>query len=469
MYYQLTKHFNLCRLVLMMLSSVLLPACFNGSNSTGIASLQNGAINSNSTSSPTTLANSTLGGQSPVTGADITIKAADGSLLATTVSDSNARYQAKVPDQAYYPYIISTDTGIDLVTGAPPGFSLITAVTGPDSTIANINPFSTLIVKTAQAMPQGLTSSTLSLAGQLILQHLHFGLDTALVPDPITTPVTPQNLAALAKAGEILAEMIRRTHAALQVVGHDLSENDIVSAMAADMTDGFLDGNGAGGASALIAATANIVSGQVLIEGLSNNLNINGAWATDLLDNAIRAALPEITTTTADVAITAAMLQQTKTAIGAAQTIDPSETLSTLALTVNSLKPGMQLSAIEAVLPEKRGEDFNDAITLAVSASNSQWASINAAVRQTSQNPGNDKLLALAWYSSPGEVLGYIVYYGSTPESATTIASETSGTSVEYYTNADLGLNPGDSVCFRLKAFNLAGLSGFSGAACMYI
>ena len=451
----------------MMISTALLSACFNGTSSSGIV---NSPDSSNAIASPTSLsANTELAGQSSVTGATITIKAADGTLLSTTANDTYTGYQTMVPDQADYPYTITATSGIDPVSGTPPGFPLMSVVTGPDSGIANINVFSTLIVKTAQAMPGGLTTSNLDLAGQLVLQYLNFGLDQVLLPDPIATPVTTENVASLVKADEILAEMIRRTYSALQVVGYDVSEYDIISTLAADMTDGYLDGNGAGGANPLIAAIANIVSGQVLVEGLSNNLNVNGAWAGDLLDNAIRAALPEVTQLSADVTITAAVLQQTKTAIGAAQAIDPSETLSTLALIVNSLTPGMHPGNIEAVLPGERGGDFNDALMLAASSSNDQLAAINTAARQTSDVPADDKLLALAWYSNPGDILGYIVYYGSTPESATTIASETSTTSVKYYVNTDLGLNPGDSVCFRLKAFNLAGLSAYSGAACMYI
>lgn len=460
--------FILFRITLItIIGSSLLSACFNGSDKPA----SNTPASSEPSSEPSIqLTNNTLAGQTSVSGTTITIKATNGdALLATAVSDTNASYSATVTDQAVYPYILTATSGTDLVTGTPPGFALVSAVTGPNDVIANLNPFSTLIVKTAQAMQGGLTASNLDQARQSILQRLGFGLDTSAVPDPVTTPITAQNVSEIVKAGEALAEMIRRTHAALQVAGHTLSENDIVQAMASDLTDGFLDGNGAGGARPLVAAMANIISGKVLIETLSNNLSVNGAWATDLIDGAIHTIRPETTEMTAQVTINTAVLDQTKTAISAAQAIDPSEELSTLALIVNSLKPGSDAAGIEAVLPEKRGGDFDDAITLTASATSDQWATINSSVRQTSTSPGSDKMLALAWYSNPGDILGYIVYYGSSPEAATVIASETSGTSVVYSTKLDLGLDPGDSVCFRLKAFNFAGLSDFSGAACMYI
>jgi len=469
--YQIIKRINLYHPALMTMCAIFLSACFNGSTSTNQANSQIGSsvdLAPPASNTTTLTANIEVSGQQSVTGATITVKAADGTLLAT-VSNTDAHYQVMLPDQAVYPYIITAASGVDLVSGSNPGYPLISVVSGPDDTIANINTFSTLIAKTAEFMPGGVTSANLGLARETILQQLNFGLDTALVPDPITTTISAENAASLVKANEALSEMIRRVHTALQVVGYDLSENDIILAMASDMTDGYLDGNGARSSDALIAATVNIISGQVLVEALSNNLNVNGAWAGDLLDNAIRATLPEATVTIADVTVTAAMLQQTSTAIGTAQAIDNSESLSTLALIVNSLNPEIPAADIEAILPQERANDFNDAMILTASASDSQLASINASVHPANEIPANDSPLALAWYSNPGEIVGYIVYFGSSPESATTIASETSGTSVKYYTETDLGLGPGDSVCFRLKAFNLSGLSEFSGALCMLI
>ena len=41
--------------------------------------------------------------------------------------------------------------------------------------------------------------------------------------------------------------------------------------------------------------------------------------------------------------------------------------------------------------------------------------------------------------------------------------------SVEYDAGLDLALNKGESVCFRLRAYNDVGVSGPSGAACARI
>lgn len=449
--YQTTKRSNPYFLTLLTLCISLLTACLSGGN--------HGSTDSKN-----------IVGLHTVADATITVEAADGALLATTVSDNSAHYQTMVSAGADYPYTVTATSGIDLITGTPSTYPRITVITGPDNEIANINTFTTLIVKTAEAMPGGLISSNLSQAGEIILQQLNFGMDPSLVPDPITTAITAQNAASLIKANEALKEMIRRVHASLQVVGYDLNEADIIADIAGDLSDGYLDGNGPGEDSALIAATVNIVSGQVLVEGLGNNLNINGTWATNLLDNAIRTVVPEVTDTTADVTITGNMIQQTKTAISAAQAISPSEPLSTLALIVNRVNTGMNATDIEIMLPEERRQDFNEAMIASASASDSQLTSINAVVHQADSNSSpDDNLLALAWLPSDGDLLGYIVYYGPSPVSATMIASETSSASVKFYRQADLGLDPGDSVCFRLKAVNLAGLSDFSGAACMVL
>ena len=410
-----------------------------------------------------------ISGQYPVTDATITINTADGDLLATTINDTSTYYQVTVPNQASYPYTITATSGTELVSGSTPEYPLYSVITGPDVEVANINAFTTLIVLTAQYLPGGLTSENIAQAEQIILEQLNYGLDVTLLPDPITTPITNQNAASLLKANEVLSEMIRRTHKTLQIVGYDISEGDIISDMAADIADGYLDGNSGSDGGELIAAIANIMSGQVLIEGLGNNLNVNGSWATDYLDNAISTALQSTGATSAEVTITAAMLQQTKIAIKTAQAINPSESLSTLALIINSLNPGANPADIETLIPQDRAQDFADAIILAASASKEQLASINESVHPAVNKSADDSTLSLAWYSNPGQILGYIVYFGPTPTTATTIASETSGTSVQYLTKSVLGLNVGDNVCFRLKAFNLAGLSGYSGAACMQI
>lgn len=80
----------------------------------------------------------------------------------------------------------------------------------------------------------------------------------------------------------------------------------------------------------------------------------------------------------------------------------------------------------------------------------------------------------LRWNPSNDHIVGYIVYFGNTPATATrrlaTVALATlanpSAPSVSFMTTSELNLSPGMRGCFRLKAYNEAGRSGFSEAVC---
>ncbi len=84
-------------------------------------------------------------------------------------------------------------------------------------------------------------------------------------------------------------------------------------------------------------------------------------------------------------------------------------------------------------------------------------------------------ILTLSWLSNPGGVLGYIIYYGPTPDTAdveitnlpaTAVGFEPLTPSQQYDPYTELGLLPGDNVCFRLRAYNNGGTSGWSDAIC---
>lgn len=86
------------------------------------------------------------------------------------------------------------------------------------------------------------------------------------------------------------------------------------------------------------------------------------------------------------------------------------------------------------------------------------------AVQQTSDGSIADTL-NINWSPYPESVSGYLVYYGSTPETATTLASDVpsdasnfdaSTPSINYQPLQDLGLNTGETVCFRIQAYDTA-------------
>jgi hypothetical protein len=96
-----------------------------------------------------------------------------------------------------------------------------------------------------------------------------------------------------------------------------------------------------------------------------------------------------------------------------------------------------------------------------------------------SSNAGNGATQAtirINWQPNTDPVAGYVVYYGPTPDTATTTAAELPVTntafnavapSVSFNAGQDLGLRDGQSVCFRLRAYNSSNtLSDWSAPAC---
>ena len=87
----------------------------------------------------------------------------------------------------------------------------------------------------------------------------------------------------------------------------------------------------------------------------------------------------------------------------------------------------------------------------------------------------SSKTIILSWDPSPVSVLGYIVYYGETPETA---SKEATVLSVDLGTvdaldpkllcdlKNDLGIVSGEQVCFRVKAYDGSELSDYSASVC---
>lgn len=94
-------------------------------------------------------------------------------------------------------------------------------------------------------------------------------------------------------------------------------------------------------------------------------------------------------------------------------------------------------------------------------------------------SPSNgDLVLTLTWSHSNADALnGYRVFAGATAtgamdevaDIAVTELTDPSAPSVDFLSNTDLGLNRGDSVCFRAKAYDSSNISTFSEAVCTVI
>lgn len=335
---------------------------------------------------PNTLSGSV--GDGPITQAQITVTDANSSIVGAGISDNTANYTLSVPTDTAYPVLVSATGGTDVVTGTAPDFTLLSVALNSTVRTVNINPFSTLIVKTAQAMSGGLSVETLATATQYVMSQLSFGLDANLVPNPITTSINEANVAAIIKASEAMGETMRRTHSALLLAGMTISVDEIILAIAADMTDGVLDGNGPG-ANSQIAATTNIVSGQVLVEALGNKLDVGGSDSTSRMDFAILISTPTATLTTADIMITNEIVDHAKTALEAAQALAPSANMSALALTLAGLSGNVLAVDINSALPNNPSTYFSEAISMVQTASSVEFDAVNAVVRANHSNNGN--------------------------------------------------------------------------------
>jgi hypothetical protein len=325
-------------------------------------------------------------GDGPVTGATVEIYNKNDQLISSAVSDTTASFKSRVKAKGKnYPLVLEVVGGVDLVTGMEPDFQMLSVMLNPSNKQVNINPHSTLIVMMAEYMSGGLNSANVDTAKSIVLDKLGFGFDTNVMPDPITTPVTELNVANLVKSSEALGEMVRRTRDQLTAAGTVISGDGVMQAIAADMTDGYLDGVGAADASPAIAAVANVVSSQVLVEALSNNLRVGGMIATAIIDQAIAITRSQILSSqlTDSVRITSGMLKQARVALSAAQVIDTSAQVSEMASTVETINDDSLPEEITPVLPADSSILLDNAVVLSSIASEEDANAINEAVHMT--------------------------------------------------------------------------------------
>lgn len=320
-------------------------------------------------------------GDGPVTGATIIVADKDGVVLLTDTSDSTANYEINLDvDSSSYPLQIVATGGVDLVTRSVPDFTLMSVVTSPAQTTVNINPFSTLVAQMAATLPDGLTSSNVETAENIVMSNFAFGLNENILADPFRTPITPANIADIVKSSESFGETVRRTRDSLQILGRDISGDQIMGAMAADIVDGKLDGVGLAATDPHVSALFNVISGQVLIEAMGNKLKVGGVDATTAMNDAIRATLPGVQSAPkiADVQISGRLIEQTRQAISAAAAVSSDPELSMIGNVVDSANENSSPAEFESLLPGNSDVVLENAISAAVFATDTQISSINA-------------------------------------------------------------------------------------------
>ncbi|MFK5949813.1 MAG: Calx-beta domain-containing protein [Methylococcales bacterium] len=318
-------------------------------------------------------------GDGPIVQANIQVFDANGADVASSISGSSANYSVSIPAGTALPLLVEATGGIDVVTGTAPDFTMQSIAAGTSINTVNINPFTTIIVKTAKVMPGGLTDQNISIATSYVVDQLNFGFDATQIDDPIKTPINSENVASIVKSSEALGEAIRRTRSELFSIGSNFTEDDIINYVAADLTDGLLDGRGAG-SNVQISATLSVVSGQVLIETLSNKLKVGGYDATTRMDDAITLNQPSASMTTADVVITTSVIDQARKATAAAIHVSPNTTLSAVAVVLAGLSGNTMATTIDSLLPLDASSAYTNATSQVANQTTTQQESVIASM-----------------------------------------------------------------------------------------
>jgi hypothetical protein len=297
-------------------------------------------------------------GDGPIVGAELSAYNKYDSLLLSYTSDEQASYSIKIKEKGKnYPVRFHAARGRDLVTGTGADFLLVSALLRPQKgSRGNINPHSSLMIGISERLGP-LNDVNYYKGRDIVMSALSFGLDRSQIDDPIAAEVDDITLPILVKASESLGEMIRRTRDAL--IGYGVtSAQEVVNALAADLVDGVLDGRGAIGSDPRIAAVANVVSAQVLSEGLVNELKVGGAVSTTLMDYSIKVVRPNAaaTATTDNVAISREMLTQTEKSLRATWALTRDPALDDLYWTVRAIDDGVKPAEIRGTLPDAEAE-----------------------------------------------------------------------------------------------------------------
>ncbi len=329
-------------------------------------------------------------GDGPIVGGNVLLLSKNGQIISNINSDAESRYTMTIlANDDEFPLMARVSDGLDLVTGSRPDFPMIAAVMQPGVlNIANLNPFGTIIVRIAEKMDGGLSIGNLDRATSIVASVFSFGLDARLVADPIRTEITAENIAAVVKASEALGEVIRRTRDALISVGQSTGAGQILEALSADLVDGVLDGRGAGGADPRIAAVVNVVSAQVIVETLTNRLNVGGTDVTQSMDSAIQqimAGEPSVALT-GSVTATTQILSQARIATDAAFNLLPDASILLVRESLDRIQPGATPADALVVLPVGSSDLLDSAVLTASLATAAELEVVNSTVRQGGGN-----------------------------------------------------------------------------------
>ncbi|MGK0336522.1 MAG: hypothetical protein ACJAYE_000132 [Candidatus Azotimanducaceae bacterium] len=211
----------------------------------------------------------------PLENATVTLTDANGVVLESFVSDTGSTFSLSISDTAAFPVIVSTVGGIDSFTTqdvSDLSLTLKGVVFRVDQSRVNINPISTLMVEIALATNE-LDEARMNEVF-FSWQTYNFGLPEGF--NPISSLQTGSNTPAVLMAYESLFEAIRRTSNQQTIL-----PNEVIEAIAADLSDGILDGVGTVNVDPIVSAIFGNFAGLVLLESLAGQLVIDSGGATE--------------------------------------------------------------------------------------------------------------------------------------------------------------------------------------------
>ncbi|HJR69542.1 MAG TPA: putative Ig domain-containing protein [Gammaproteobacteria bacterium] len=320
-------------------------------------------------------------GDGPVVGAQLAVRSNAGALVQNAVSSQLAGYNITFKTKGrLFPLFIEATGGTDLVTNLLPDVPLRSAALEPrNRVVANLSPFTTLALATAEQMSGGQTSSNVRTALGTVTAEFNSGLTTLAAGGVMSSTINDSNLPEIVKSSETLAETLRRVNSIRRASGRTSSVDDVIKVVGADLADGKLDGRGASLTDAHASAATVLVSAQVLVEAMTNSLRVNDQSATAALDGAInRLASTPIATPTATQPITAGMIDAARTGTAAASAIVPSPALTALQQALGALTPGMLPAAVTQALPSGAAATLAPALTQITTGAQSDVDAVNA-------------------------------------------------------------------------------------------
>jgi len=322
-------------------------------------------------------------GDGPVVGANMRATSSLGELLAEFQSDSNAGYNITLTAlSGDYPLIIVATGGIDIVTNQQPDFKMTGAAFNTGSaSVANVSPFSTLAVALAENMSGGVTSNNLETAQETVSSALNCGLDSLAATGPMGTRIDAGNISEIVKASESLSEIVRRTRDLLQSAGFASSGDSVVSDLAADLPDGVVDGVGASAVDRRTAAVSTIVSAQVLLESMANELYVGDNDATTAMQSAIERVSPGSTILLDELPITPQMIAKARIGLAAAYALDPNPAIRQLHSIVSSLRSGQNGVLVRIVFPADYRGVLQNALAMIAGADTATLDLVNSIAR----------------------------------------------------------------------------------------